>query len=112
MTCPTCQTQFTPTGRQRYCGTPCRKTAFRRRHANPPTTVIVPTARGRRQITIYECPHCGDRLLGEQRCPPCGVFTRRVGLGGPCPHCDEPVAVDDLLDHETTIITATTGPQK
>jgi hypothetical protein len=103
MTCPTCQTQFTPTGRQRYCGTPCRKTAFRRRHQHPSTTVVVPTARPRRQMTIYECPTCGERLLGEQRCQQCHVFTRRIGIGGPCPNCYEPVALADLLDQEVKI---------
>jgi hypothetical protein len=107
--CPLCHACFTPTGRQRYCSTPCRKTAFRRRHANPPATVVVPAARPRRQITIYECPDCGQRLLGEQRCGDCGTFARRVGLGGACPDCDAPVAVADLLDDQTTI-TATTGP--
>lgn len=110
--CPLCRARFTPTGRQRYCSTPCRKTAFRRRHANPPT-VVVPAARPRRQITIYECPDCGQRLLGEQRCADCATFARRVGLGGACPDCDAPVAIDDLLedlpDGHTTI-TATTGP--
>ena len=25
---------------------------------------------------------------------------RRVGIGGHCPHCDEPVAITDLLDEE------------
>jgi hypothetical protein len=104
MTCPVCQTRFTPTGRQRYCGTPCRKTAFRRRHQHPPTTtVVVPAARPRRQITVYECPACGERLLGDQRCQPCATFTRRVGIGGPCPHCDEPVCLTDLLDQEVLI---------
>ena len=104
MTCPVCQTSFVHTGRQQYCGTPCRKTAFRRRHQTPPTTVVVPAARPRRPITIYECPACGDRLLGEQRCHQCNVFTRRIGIGGPCPHCDEPVALADLLDQEVTIM--------
>jgi hypothetical protein len=103
MTCPVCQTSFTPNGRRQYCSTPCRKTAFRRRHQDPPTTVVIPTARPRRQITVYECPDCGQRLLGEQRCQPCGGFTRRVGIGGPCPHCDEPVSLTDLLDQEITI---------
>jgi hypothetical protein len=109
--CPLCQTCFTPTGRQRYCSTACRKTAFRRRHANPPTTVVVPAARPRRQITIYECPDCGQRLLGEQRCGDCATFARRVGLGGACPDCDAPVAVEDLLDGQPTI-TASTGPKR
>lgn len=36
-------------------------------------------------------------LLGQQRCDDCGVFSRRVGPGGPCPHCNEPVALVDLL---------------
>lgn len=46
---------------------------------------------------VYECPSCGTRLLGEQRCPECQVFCRRIGPGGACPHCDEPVAVVDLV---------------
>ena len=37
------------------------------------------------------------RYLGTQRCDECGVFCKRVGPGGPCPHCDEPVAVADLI---------------
>ncbi|MGH2364008.1 MAG: hypothetical protein ACRDHX_05070, partial [Chloroflexota bacterium] len=42
-------------------------------------------------LWAYECSGCGVRLLGEQRCPDCGLFARRLGLGGLCPHCDEPV---------------------
>ena len=109
MRCPACQARFTPIGRQRYCSTPCRKTAFRRRRTTPPA-VVVPAARPRRQITIYECPDCGQQLLGEQRCGDCGTFARRVGLGGACPECDAPVAIDDLLDGQPTI-TATAGPR-
>jgi hypothetical protein len=37
------------------------------------------------------------RFLGQQRCPDCGLFCRRIGPGGLCPHCDEPVALADLL---------------
>jgi hypothetical protein len=100
MTCPICQRYFTPVGRQTYCSSPCRKTAFRRRHQQPLLAVTVPAARPRRDFTVYECPECGDRLYGAQRCDQCGVFTRRVGIGGPCPHCDQPVALNDLLDQE------------
>jgi hypothetical protein len=103
VTCPVCQTRFTPAGRQQYCGAPCRKTAFRRRHQDPPTTVVVPAAKPRQQITVYECPTCGQRLHGERRCPHCNIFARRIGIGGPCPHCFEPVAVTDLLDQDLTI---------
>jgi len=37
----------------------------------------------------------------EQRCG-LRAFMRRVGLGGPCPHCDEPVAITDLLSEEVS----------
>ena len=50
-----------------------------------------------RSGTVYECPSCGVRYLGEQRCPDCRLFCRRIGPGGLCPHCDEPVAVADLI---------------
>jgi hypothetical protein len=48
--------------------------------------------------TLYECPTCGERYLGERRCPECNRFCRALGLGGPCPHCDEPVLLAELLD--------------
>ncbi len=44
---------------------------------------------------VYECPECGERQL-ERRCPDCNLFTRRLGRGGRCPHCDEPVTLDEL----------------
>ncbi|MEP6562662.1 MAG: hypothetical protein ABJD68_16505, partial [Nakamurella sp.] len=69
-------------------------------------------ARPRREITIYECPDCGERLLGEQRCPDCGTFTRRVGIGGCCPSCMEPVAVIDLIDQATVTITPPARPAR
>jgi hypothetical protein len=47
--------------------------------------------------TIYQCPVCDTRYLGEQWCPDCQRFCRRLGPGGPCPQCDEPVAFSDLL---------------
>ena len=50
--------------------------------------------------TVYECPICEARFLGEQRCPDCHVFCRRLGPGGSCPHCDDPVTLTDLLDLE------------
>jgi hypothetical protein len=64
----------------------------------------VPAARPRREHTIYECPACEQRLLGEQRCPDCGIFGRRIGAGGTCPHCQEPVAITDLLNQEVAIM--------
>jgi predicted RNA-binding Zn-ribbon protein involved in translation (DUF1610 family) len=112
MTCPVCQARFSPVGRQAYCGTRCRKTAFRRRHQQAGPAVTVPTARPRREITVYECPDCGERLLGEQRCPHCHTFARRVGVGGACPHCDQPVAVTDLIDAAAVTMTAPVTPNR
>ncbi len=47
--------------------------------------------------TVYECPDCAERFVGRRRCDDCGVFCRRVGPGGSCPHCGDPVALGDLL---------------
>ena len=102
ITCPICQRPFTPAGRQQYCSTACRKTAWRRRHQDRPAPPAIPPSRPRREFTIYECPDCGQRLLGEQRCPDCGIFAARLGTGGPCPHCGEPVTFTDLLQEVVT----------
>jgi ribosomal protein L32 len=50
--------------------------------------------------TIYECPSCGERFVGERRCPDCQLFCRAMGLGGNCPDCDQPILIADLLDTE------------
>jgi hypothetical protein len=96
--CPVCEHPFAPVGRQRVCSAACRQAAWRRRH---PTSQPVVSSRAARVATIYECPSCDARYLGVQRCSDCGVFCRRVGPGGLCPHCDEPVALADLLPTTT-----------
>lgn len=102
MTCPLCQRPFTPVGRQKYCSDACRSAAYRRRRDNNPPAPAVPKARPRKPITIYECDSCGNRSLGEQRCPDCSTFMRKIGLGGECPSCSEPIAVTELLAQEVT----------
>ena len=92
--CPVCGRSFTPVGRQRVCSPACRQTAWRRRH---PTTLPTIPSRATRAATVYVCPSCDTSFLDQQRCPDCGLFCRRVGPGGLCPHCDEPVALADLL---------------
>jgi hypothetical protein len=92
--CPVCTQPFTPVGRQRVCSAACRQALWRRRHPVPAAPI---PARTPRATTVYECPSCDRRSLGVQRCPDCGAFCRRVGPGGACPHCDEPVALLDLL---------------
>jgi hypothetical protein len=54
-------------------------------------------------MTIYQCPECDTRHLGQQWCPDCHQPCVRVDFGGLCPHCDEPVTISDLIDqHPTT----------
>ncbi len=97
--CPICQ-QDLPAGRpRRWCSPACRQSAYRRRTARPTApTAPLPGGRSRRDGTVYLCPHCDTRLLSQQRCPDCNTFAVRLGPGGPCPHCDEPVAVTDLQE--------------
>jgi|ERR1019366_4033029 hypothetical protein len=52
----------------------------------------------RRDVTIYACPTCETRYHGEQWCHDCNQPCTRVGLGGLCPRCAEPVAISDLID--------------
>ena len=103
--CPVCQATLT-SPRARYCSDACKQRAYRRRQADGTLLDLdAPTAdpRSRRALvvrTVYECPSCETRFLGEQRCPDCHVFCRRLGLGGLCPHCDDPVTLADLLGME------------
>lgn len=94
---------FRPTGRQRYCSGACRAAAYRARRDSAHPIVKVPKAQPRRPITVYECDACGLRTLGDQRCDACGTFMRRIGLGGSCPSCDEPVAVVDLVGEDMIV---------
>ena len=89
--CGVCGQVFDRHGRRRYCSTSCRQAAWRRQRTAPtqPTLAQVDT--------VYECDGCGQRYLGAQRCDTCNLWCRRVGPGGCCPHCDDPVAVTDLL---------------
>lgn len=99
--CPVCTRRFTPAGRQTYCTPACRQKAYRTRTTNSEVRLATPPppARARREVTIYQCPLCEQILLGEQWCPDCQRPCRRIGLGGACPHCSEPVTIDELLDN-------------
>jgi hypothetical protein len=107
--CPVCQEWFAPVGRQVYCSTRCRKTAHRRRHQTPRAAVEITAAQPVSEITLYECPGCGERLLGVQRCEDCQLFARRVDIGGSCPHCDQLVAISDLISQD--MLTVFTAPR-
>lgn len=95
--CIACGRRFVAQGRQTYCSAACRQRGFRLRQ-RPTDELGLGLARRLPKISIvYQCPECDARLLGQQRCDDCGVFARRLGPGGPCPHCEEPVAIVDLL---------------
>lgn len=109
--CPLCQTMFTRIRRQLYCTQTCRKTAWRRRNTHTTTPAPIPAARPQRETTVYACPDCDTRYLGEQHCPDCNTFCTRIGPGGPCPSCDEPVAIQDLTNTDPPKkVTAMTDP--
>jgi hypothetical protein len=97
MACLACGGAFPPSGRRRFCSDACRSAAFRRRRGGYPPAIVVPAAASRTSITVYECDGCGERAVGGQRCPGCFTFMRRVGIGGACPGCDEPITVAELV---------------
>jgi hypothetical protein len=101
--CPACTDTFPIDGRSIYCTPRCRQRAYRLRHhqANRPTlTDLAAELRREHRLlaqTVYECPSCQDRFLGERRCGDCNRWCRKVGLGGQCSSCDEVLTVNDLV---------------
>lgn len=107
--CPVCGDTFTPIGRRRYCSDACRQKAVRTRHQPAAVTRADPgavTGRSRLDGTIYECGDCGQRYSAQQWCQDCNRPCTRIGPGGPCPHCDEPVTLDELLPRPPMITPA------
>ena len=97
LACPVCQSWFIVHGPQLYCSKLCRDTAYRRRKRSATRPVHQPVSGPTHSLTVYECAGCRTRALGYDRCEQCRTFMRKVGLGGPCPYCNEPVTVTDLL---------------
>jgi tRNA(Ile2) C34 agmatinyltransferase TiaS len=92
MICPVCDNDFAASGRRRYCSNACKQKAWRDHQAQPHDRHPVVSA-----DTVYICPQCETRYLGERRCPDCNLFTKSLGRGAPCPHCDEPIALTDII---------------
>ena len=63
------------------------------------TALVIQLRRQGRLVAqaVYECSECGERYVGERRCPDCGCFLQRVRLGGHCLECDHPVLIEELL---------------
>jgi hypothetical protein len=90
--CPICG-KAPPTPRATYCSDAHRQLAYRRRQSAPPP----PPPSSPRHLVVYQCPSCEERYFGEQRCEECNVFCRKIGVGGTCIHCDQPIALNELL---------------
>ena len=102
--CLVCGAALT-SSRARSCSRAHQQQAFRLRHqpSLPDLQRLRQELQRRRAVvarTIYECPSCGERLVGERRCSDCRLFTRAIGLGGHCPECDTPLLLVDLLGEE------------
>ena len=101
-----CGADFTAVGRRRWCSDACRQSAWRRRRAAPRPTQPA------KIDTVYECPQCQTRYLGTQCCDDCNTWCRRLGPGANCPHCDDLVAVSDLVADNQFGVNPTTRPMK
>jgi len=105
--CPACTAPL-PSVRARYCSDACKQRAYRLRHRAATAPDLPGLAAALRRLghlgshTVYECPRCQERYLGERRCPDCHRFCRALGLGGACPDCDRPLLIAELLGQEVT----------
>ena len=101
--CPVCGDTFPIDGRGIYCTPKCRQRAYRLRHrqtSRPTVTHLAAQLRREQRLiaqTVYECPSCQERFLGERRCHECNQWCRNVGLGGICSGCDDVLTVSDLI---------------
>jgi hypothetical protein len=100
--CPACGAPL-PSRRARFCSPACKQRAYRLRQVDATSsdiTLLAAELKRRSALvahTIYECPTCQTRYLGEQRCSDCHRFCRALGPGGLCSDCDAPVLIADLL---------------
>ncbi len=95
-----------PSRRATYCSVACKQLAFRlrrQRSAAPDMPLVRQRLKRQRLLaahTIYECPSCGERAMGEQRCSTCQLFCRALGLGGSCPDCDTLILLTELIGED------------
>jgi len=77
MACAVCGTAFRRSGRRLHCSQACRQAAWRRRSQAPREPIVA------KPDTVYQCPMCEVRLIGEQYCEECHSFARRLGPAAP-----------------------------
>jgi hypothetical protein len=93
--CPVCTAAFTPVRRQQYCSPACKQKAYRARRPVPEPAPAPGPAR--RQASIYQCSECDERYLASQWCHDCNRPCAKIGYGGLCPGCQEPITITELL---------------
>jgi hypothetical protein len=98
--CPACGARL-PVGRsRRFCSAACRQAAYRRRHQSADERQApLPRRRSRLEGTLYQCPECETRYLGEQWCHDCSTPCQRLGAGGICPGCEEMITIEELTEN-------------
>ncbi len=95
--------------RATYCSVACKQVAFRlrRQRSTAPDMALVRQQLKRQRVlaahTIYECPSCGERSVGERRCPTCQLFCRALGLGGSCPDCETVILLAERIGEEVGV---------
>lgn len=98
-----------PSRKARYCSRACQQRAYRLRQdpaADLDERALRHDLRRRGTVvahTLYACPACEARFLGERRCEDCNRFCRALGLGGRCPDCDTLILLSDLLELEVLV---------
>lgn len=104
--CSVCRASL-PSRRAHYCSAACKQCAYRLRQVDVSAADADLLTTELKRLgdlvahTIYECPDCGERFVAEQRCPDCHQFCRKLGLGGCCPDCQQPVLLAELLGQTT-----------
>jgi len=101
--CPVCG--GTPrSSRSIYCEkAACKQRAYRLRHQPQdrldPAVLRKQLEHQRQRVahTIYECPRCQERYVGERRCSECQLYCKALGLGGQCEECDHIMLLTELL---------------
>ena len=104
--CGYCEAPLQGRSDKQFCSSAHRQLAWRRTTSAPLAPALVP-----KSDVVYVCPSCDTRYLGEQRCPECNTWCRRIGPGGICPCCDEPISIVELLAPEQFIGTASLKPR-
>jgi hypothetical protein len=104
MTCPICQTYFTPVGRQptaaHHVAKPRSGADTKTRPPRSPSPLPAPA--GTTPFTNAETAANGSTASNAAN--PAAASPAASESEASAPHCDQPVALSDLIDQQTTIM--------